>query len=231
MELLILQKVKHLECCIKIKEAFIDIQRLEIHIVMELSIPFSLFLDHYAFHKKEIDILHINTIVYQLACAIATLCKHGLVHNDVKPVNMSIFYPKSDRVILKMLDFGLAQNHIEGDNNTNMIAAGTGRFMSPETTKVAGCQKRDVWAVGISTIDILNVGCLNKDGGETENVGEVPVIRREIEDGSMLDTLTKQALERVPSKRATAAKLVEVSPHIKSKGVKGGSLLSFCATI
>jgi hypothetical protein len=210
-EIIMLQKVKHLECCITLIEAYTYPDELEMRIIMDLGIPLTSLLNYYSLKNKKIELMHANTMMYQSACGIHTLCINGVVHNDIKPENYSVHYTRRDRAELKLLDFGLAQQLKEGETNSQMIAGGTGRFMSPESTKIAGCHKRDVWAVGITAIDILNVGCDVSCGNETtEKPGAVPKIRRELKDGSMLDILIKSALVHDVSKRATAAQLVNV---------------------
>ena len=63
-----------------------------------------------------LELLHIQTIIYNLLCAIKYLHESNVLHRDLKPANVLI----NEDCTVKLCDFGLARS-ISGVSSTTMI--------------------------------------------------------------------------------------------------------------
>jgi serine/threonine-protein kinase len=86
----------------------------------------------------------------------------GIVHRDLKPDNLFLHRPAGDRgpTVVKVLDFGVAR--LLDDDATAITATGAMvgslHYMAPEQSrseKGATGPRADVWAIGMSAIDLL----------------------------------------------------------------------------
>jgi eukaryotic-like serine/threonine-protein kinase len=103
-------------------------------------------------------------IAAEIASALASAHRHGIVHRDIKPENLVI---RADGSV-KVLDFGLARliegsdvnlkTSVEESNLTTEhgLILGTARYMSPEQSR--GQQvgpPTDVWSLGVVLFEML----------------------------------------------------------------------------
>ena len=58
-----------------------------------------------------LELLHIETIIYNLLCAIKYLHESNVLHRDLKPENLLL----DDLNNIKIVDFGLSNMYDEGD--------------------------------------------------------------------------------------------------------------------
>jgi len=63
-----------------------------------------------------LEILHIQTIVYNLLCAIKYLHESNVIHRDLKPANILV----NEDCSVKLCDYGLARS-ITGVETAEMI--------------------------------------------------------------------------------------------------------------
>ena len=146
----------------------------------------------------------IEAINYMLQILEATKHIHdrGVIHNDLKPDNMTIFYDGN----IKILDFGIA-THIdeEMDQKANASIA----YAAPEVLKNRKYSiQSDIYSLGIILYELLT--CRNpfsRDNTEEEIKAhlyeEMPSISKytDIKESSDFDLIIKRATDRDLSKR------------------------------
>ncbi|XP_059504867.1 serine/threonine-protein kinase Nek9 isoform X2 [Stegostoma tigrinum] len=91
--------------------------------------------------------------LYQIVSAVAHIHSYGILHRDIKTLN--IFLTKSD--LIKLGDYGLAKR-LNSPHSMAETCVGTPYYMSPEL-----CQgekynfKSDIWAVGCVLFELLTL--------------------------------------------------------------------------
>ena len=102
---------------------------------------------------RSMDLEEVNTIFKQLADALAYANRKGIIHRDIKPVN--VLLDQGNRPILS--DFGIAKV-MEGTKELTRPGAGVGtpEYMSPEQCKGEHVDGRaDIYALGIMLFECL----------------------------------------------------------------------------
>jgi serine/threonine protein kinase len=95
------------------------------------------------------DPAQITRIGIDIACGLAAIHQHGLVHRDIKPGNIWLEAP-NNRV--KILDFGLARFTTDDAKLTQSgIVVGTPTYMSPEQARAQRVDSRS---------DLFSFGCV-----------------------------------------------------------------------
>jgi serine/threonine-protein kinase len=99
----------------------------------------------------------------QAAIGLGDAHEHGVIHRDVKPSNLFLTRRRSGRIVLKVLDFGIAKaddEPLEASMTSISSLIGSPQYMSPEQL----CDPRavdartDVWALGASFYEAI-AGC------------------------------------------------------------------------
>ena len=99
------------------------------------------------------DLLEANRIFQQLASALAYAHENGIIHRDIKPVN--VLMDRSGRPILS--DFGIAKA-LENNKGLTRPGAGVGtpEYMSPEQCMGGQVDGRaDIYALGVMLYEVL----------------------------------------------------------------------------
>jgi len=103
--------------------------------------------------SRSMDLEEVNTIFKQLADALAYAHRKGIIHRDIKPVN--VLMDHGNRPILS--DFGIAKV-LEGTKELTRPGAGVGtpEYMSPEQCKGENVDGRaDIYALGVMLFECL----------------------------------------------------------------------------
>uniref|UniRef100_A0A671U5P2 non-specific serine/threonine protein kinase n=1 Tax=Sparus aurata TaxID=8175 RepID=A0A671U5P2_SPAAU len=91
--------------------------------------------------------------LYQIASAVSHIHKAGILHRDIKTLN--IFLTKTD--LIKLGDYGLAKK-LDADVSMAETCVGTPYYMSPELCQGAKYNlKSDIWAMGCVIFEVLTL--------------------------------------------------------------------------
>jgi WD40 repeat protein/serine/threonine protein kinase len=115
-------------------------------LVMEYMPKGSLFE---VLHSQQPLTWHVRyQIATDMACGLAFLHREGILHRDVKSLNVLI----NDQFRAKLTDFGLARVKSETQTTSTKGSAGTPAWMAPELFKRKAnyTQKCDVYSLGIA---------------------------------------------------------------------------------
>ncbi len=108
-----------------------------------------------------LSILNKLSILEKIADGLTYAHKHNLIHRDLKPANIMISRIKiddsEDDFIVKIADFGLAQQESEGaDMSQSSNRIGTAYYMSPEQHRGEELDARtDIYSFGILAYELI----------------------------------------------------------------------------
>lgn len=121
------------------------------HIVMEYCDNGRLF-DY--LHTPEVQISPGTVLEWshQIACGMAFLHRHNVIHRDLKSPNILI----NHEFTLKISDFGLSKPKLT--DSARLPFAGTISWMAPEVIRLECCsEKVDVWSYGVVLWELLTL--------------------------------------------------------------------------
>ncbi|MGH0182364.1 UNVERIFIED_CONTAM: hypothetical protein FKN15_009426 [Acipenser sinensis] len=147
---------------------------------------------------------------YQIASAVAHIHKAGILHRDIKTLN--IFLTKAN--LIKLGDYGLAKQ-LGSQYSMAETCVGTPYYMSPELCQgVKYNYKSDIWAVGCVVFELLTLTrtfdatnplnlCVKIVQGNRTMEADPDVF------SAGLIHLVHQCLDQDPEKRPTAEQILE----------------------
>ena len=91
----------------------------------------------------------LREVVSCCLLGLSYLHNRNVMHRDIKPDNLFI----SENGVIKLGDFGLAVQ-LEHSCSKRNTTCGTSLYMAPEVYEEEACLKSDVWALGISIIEM-----------------------------------------------------------------------------
>ena len=91
----------------------------------------------------------LREVVSCCLLGLSYLHNRNVMHRDIKPDNLFI----SESGVIKLGDFGLAVQ-LEHSCSVRSTTCGTAWYMAPEVYEEEACLKSDVWALGISIIEM-----------------------------------------------------------------------------
>jgi calcium-dependent protein kinase len=116
------------------------------HIVMEFCDGGELFdrlIELGRFSEKDAAL-----IIKQILSAIKHLHDKNIAHRDLKPENIIFDKKDSNKINVKLIDFGLSK--LLGMNNRVMLTKlGTPYYISPEVLEGSYDKRCDLWSVGV----------------------------------------------------------------------------------
>ncbi|KAA6365316.1 MAG: putative serine/threonine-protein kinase PAK mbt [Streblomastix strix] len=160
-------------------------------------------------------------IIYQVSFAVNQLLLNNIIHGDIKPEN--ILFTQDYKV--KLADFGLSRQMQDGRSYLT-VQGGTFTFQAPElltgseqqgNSRVVQRPAADIWAIGIMMFELLAKHHPFFTNDE-QNLPLLELIRRITKDAPAelpnqysidLKNLIGDMLEKLPSRRITAAQILE----------------------
>jgi eukaryotic-like serine/threonine-protein kinase len=153
-------------------------------------------------------------IMFQICDGLAAAHDKGIVHRDLKPENIFLVPVRNRRMLVKLLDFGIAKllgrRDARVDRTADGMTPGTPSYMSPEQTRGKDVDHRtDIYSLGVSAFEMV-CGRLPYLGQETvdilyQHVHAVPPapssLRADIP--LQLERLIVQMLEKKADRRPT----------------------------
>uniref|UniRef100_A0A3Q2TI15 non-specific serine/threonine protein kinase n=1 Tax=Fundulus heteroclitus TaxID=8078 RepID=A0A3Q2TI15_FUNHE len=149
--------------------------------------------------------------LYQIASAVAYIHKAGVIHRDIKTLN--IFLTKTD--LIKLGDYGLAKK-LDSEFSMAETCVGTPYYMSPELCQGAKYNyKSDIWAMGCVLFEVLTLRktfdatnplnlCVKIVQGNWTMDGDTDMY------SSGLIQLVYECLNQDPAKRPTADEVLDL---------------------
>ena len=132
-EITLLRKLKH-PCVVQLIEILMptDQQKFTtIYVVLEYA---DSDLKKILKSSLHLEILHIQTMVYNLLCAVKYLHESQVIHRDLKPANVLV----NEDCSIKLCDFGLARSLTNLKTNSEMILKKAEKKKSTNTLEVPG---------------------------------------------------------------------------------------------
>jgi len=173
----------------------------------------------------KLSLIEKLTIINQVCQALGYAHEKGVVHRDIKPANVMVRRDssKSEAILAKILDFGIAKIETGGDQTsiTSTTAVfGTAAYMAPERFRgQRGDGRVDLWATGVMLYLLLTDHLPFVAGTETIDhkvlYGEYPPLRQFMPDPHpLLEGAIERSLAKDPDLRYSTAE--EFSADLRS---------------
>jgi eukaryotic-like serine/threonine-protein kinase len=144
------------------------------YLVMELLDGHT--LEAQLMRRGRLPLAEVPTLVAQVARALEEAHSQGVVHRDLKPANIFLTHDEDGRVLVKLLDFGIARavhaQRLPSTFSTGRgLVFGTPGYMSPEQARASAKldHRCDLWALATVAYEALT-GELPVPGADTEEL-------------------------------------------------------------
>jgi serine/threonine-protein kinase len=148
----------------------------------------------------------MSKIITQVARALAHAHEEGVLHRDLKPANVFLTHDEEGKLLVKLLDFGIARaihaHRMTGAYSTAKgLVFGTPSYMSPEQARASAKldHRCDLWALATIAYEGLS-GELPVTGNDADELLEnlcagriVPLLDRSPEMPPALDAFFRRA--------------------------------------
>ncbi len=107
--------------------------------------------------SRQVRVGEVIEYARQIASGLQAAHAAGLVHRDIKPQNVMLSQDSTGRTILKLIDFGIAADHL-GNEQTSVMRGGSIGFAAPEQWVKAGKEldgRTDLYSLGASMYRML----------------------------------------------------------------------------
>lgn len=145
----------------------------------------------------------------QLLQALSKAHRQGIVHRDLKPSNIMLTKNYEGRLLVKVLDFGIAKNlQPDGSQTRTIGAVGTLFYMSPEQARGLRSidYRTDLYSLGVTLYEAVS-GELPFDVGMDEYT-----VRRQIVEGHVIP-VEKRKPDTAPALARVIAKALSTDPE------------------
>ena len=160
----------------------------------------------------------MSKIVTQVSRALAHAHEEGVLHRDLKPANVFLSRDEEGKLLVKLLDFGIARaihtHRVPGAYSTAKgLVFGTPSYMSPEQARASAKldHRCDLWALATIAYEGL-CGELPVDGGDSDDLLKnlcaghiVPLRTRSPEMPAALDAFFRRAFSEAIGARFQSA--------------------------
>jgi eukaryotic-like serine/threonine-protein kinase len=173
--------------------------------------------------RGRLPLAEVVEVVSQIARALYQAHAEGVAHRDLKPANVFLAHDEEGRMLVKLLDFGIARtlraHPAQGTFSTGKgFVFGTPGYMSPEQIRASPAldHRCDLWALATIGYQMLT-GKLPVDGDNADEVLKnvsagriVSLQRREPTLPAAVDAFFERAFaDRVEDRFAGAASLAQ----------------------
>jgi serine/threonine-protein kinase len=170
-------------------------------------------------------------ILFQICDGLAAAHDKGIVHRDLKPENVFLVAVRKGRMLVKLLDFGVAKlggSHGEGrvDHTEKGSRIGTPNYMSPEQAKGKEVDQRaDIYSLGVTAYEML-LGHLPFTGDNAvevlfQHINAQPKSMRDARPDlpPVLDLLVLAMMEKKPEDRPTLPRIESRLSELREEAV------------
>ena len=150
----------------------------------------------------------VARIGLQLLTALSKAHKQNIIHRDLKPSNIMLTRSDDGKLLVKVLDFGIAKNiHSSNTATRTMGMVGTLYYMSPEQIRALPNidHRTDIYSTGVTLYEALN-GTLPFDITKDEFTIRKQIVEGRLHSASTPKSTPSNAVEKV------LAKALEIDP-------------------
>lgn len=152
-------------------------------------------------------------LVRDVARAVHSAHKTGLIHRDLKPANILVGRDDNGQLHPYVVDFGLAQDQDEAGLTRTGLVSGTPAYVSPEQARGAPLDRRsDVYSLGVALYELLTETPPFTGSGAAATLVQViqeepePPRKRKPSIPADLETIVLKCLEKEPERRYDSAR-------------------------